>query len=132
MIVISNKKEDADLYSLKDYMIFEDYDKLADKVIEVFNNYEETYDKHIVSNITTSDFYKPFIDLPESLPHAIPEGAVVLIKGTRKASMERFAARLRQKQHQTKLEINLSALRNNLVQFKNLLGSEVKLLVMVK
>jgi alanine racemase len=73
-----------------------------------------------------------FIDLPEALPLSIPEGAVVLIKGTRKASMERFAARLRQKQHQTKLEINFSALRNNLVQFKNLLGSEVKLLAMVK
>ena len=45
MIVISNKKEDQDLYSLKDYMIFEDYDKLADKVIEVFNNYEYYYKK---------------------------------------------------------------------------------------
>lgn len=43
MIVISNKKEDQDLYSLKDYMIFEDYDKLADKVIEVFNNYDKYY-----------------------------------------------------------------------------------------
>ncbi len=43
MIVVSNKKEDQDLYSLKDYMIFEEYDLLADKVIEVFNNYEIYY-----------------------------------------------------------------------------------------
>lgn len=45
MIVISNRKEDEDLYSLKDYMIFEDYDKLADKVIEVFNNYDKYYNQ---------------------------------------------------------------------------------------
>jgi hypothetical protein len=45
MIVISEMKEDIDLYSLKDYMIFAEYDKLADKVIEVFNNYDYYYKK---------------------------------------------------------------------------------------
>ena len=34
-----------DLYNLKDYMIFEDYDKLAYKVIEVLNNYDTYYKK---------------------------------------------------------------------------------------
>jgi hypothetical protein len=43
MIVISNKKEDMDLYYLKNYMIFEDYDKVADKAIEVLNNYDMYY-----------------------------------------------------------------------------------------
>ena len=43
MIVISDKKEDMDLYYLKDYMIFEDYDKIADKAIEVLNNYNMYY-----------------------------------------------------------------------------------------
>ena len=73
-----------------------------------------------------------FIDLPSRLPTTIPEGAIVLLKGTRKAGMEKFAARLREKQHQTKLEINLSALRNNLVKFKQQISSNVKLLAMVK
>jgi hypothetical protein len=45
MIVISDKKKDMDLYNLKDYMIFEDYDKVADKVIEVLNNYDTYYKK---------------------------------------------------------------------------------------
>jgi hypothetical protein len=45
MIVISDKKEDMDLYYLKDYMIFEDYDKVPDKVIEVLNNYNMYYKK---------------------------------------------------------------------------------------
>ena len=45
MIVISDKKEDMDLYYLKNYMIFEDYDKIADKAIEVLNNYDMYYKK---------------------------------------------------------------------------------------
>jgi len=45
MIVISDKKKDMDLYNLKDYMIFEDYDKVADKVVEVLNNYDTYYKK---------------------------------------------------------------------------------------
>ncbi|MBJ6367732.1 DUF885 domain-containing protein [Snuella sedimenti] len=34
---------------------------------EAFGNYKITYDKHIVSDVTTSDFYKPFLSLPEAL-----------------------------------------------------------------
>lgn len=33
----------------------------------VFSNYSFTYDKHIVSDVTQSEFYKPFLDLPTSL-----------------------------------------------------------------
>jgi len=32
----------------------------------VFKNYDDTYNKHIVSDATTSDFYKPFNKLPET------------------------------------------------------------------
>jgi uncharacterized protein (DUF885 family) len=32
----------------------------------VFNNYDDTYNKHIVSDPTKSEFYKPFLNLPES------------------------------------------------------------------
>ena len=32
----------------------------------VFNEYEKTYNKHIVSDITKSEFYKPFLNLPGS------------------------------------------------------------------
>ncbi|MFM7388419.1 MAG: alanine racemase [Bacteroidota bacterium] len=73
-----------------------------------------------------------YVDLPERLPFIIPEGAMVLVKGTRKARMERFAARMRLKQHQTVLEINLSALRQNLAYFKSKTSSNTRLLAMVK
>lgn len=33
----------------------------------VFSNYSFTYDKHIVSDVTKSEFYKPFLNLPVSL-----------------------------------------------------------------
>ena len=33
----------------------------------VFSNYNFTYDKHIVSDVTKSEFYKPFLNLPASL-----------------------------------------------------------------
>ena len=33
----------------------------------VFNEYDKTYNKHIVSDVTKSDFYKPFLKLPKAL-----------------------------------------------------------------
>ena len=33
----------------------------------VFNEYDKTYNKHIVSDVTKSDFYKPFLNLPKAL-----------------------------------------------------------------
>ncbi len=32
----------------------------------VFKNYDDTYNRHIVSDVTISEFYKPFLKLPES------------------------------------------------------------------
>jgi len=45
MIVISDMKEDIELYNLKDYMIFENYENITNKAIEVLNNYESYYKK---------------------------------------------------------------------------------------
>lgn len=73
-----------------------------------------------------------FVDLPESLPSDIPENAIILVKGTRKANMERFASRLREKQHQTKLEIDVSALKENILYFKSKIKKTTKILAMVK
>jgi hypothetical protein len=45
MIVISDKKEHMDLYNLKDYMIFEDYENVVTKAIDVLHNYDYNYKK---------------------------------------------------------------------------------------
>ncbi|MCB0461403.1 MAG: DUF885 domain-containing protein [Flavobacteriaceae bacterium] len=46
----------------------------------VFNNYDDTYNKHIVSDITQSEFYKPFLNLPESLSAAEKDSIIKAAK----------------------------------------------------
>ena len=42
----------------------------------VFNNYEDTYNKHIVSDVTKSAFYKPFLNLPETFSQALKDSII--------------------------------------------------------
>jgi len=69
---------------------------------------------------------------PEEFPEISVKDAVVLIKGTRAAEMEKFANKLKLKHHKTVLEIDLSALKHNISIFKGLLLPHTKLLAMVK
>ncbi|MEH6535000.1 MAG: DUF885 domain-containing protein [Psychroserpens sp.] len=48
----------------------------------VFNNYEDTYDKHIVTDVTTSEFYKPFLNLPESFSTPLKDSIVKAAKAS--------------------------------------------------
>lgn len=57
---------------------------------------------------------------------------VVLIKGTRASQIQRIARLFQLKKHKTRVEINLSAIKNNLLYFRGLLHPECKVLVMVK
>ena len=45
MIVISDKKKNNEKHHLKDYVIFEEYENIPDKVVDVINNYDYYYDK---------------------------------------------------------------------------------------
>jgi alanine racemase len=60
------------------------------------------------------------------------ENSVILIKGTRKADMQRFARQFRLKNHKTFVEIDLSAVRHNMTVFKQQMAPKTKLLAMVK
>ena len=71
-----------------------------------------------------------YLDKTTNIP--IIENSVVLIKGSRKADMQRVARQFRLKNHKTFLEIDLNAIRNNLSVFKSYLKPETKLLAMVK
>lgn len=57
---------------------------------------------------------------------------LILIKGARKFEFERIVKFLEKKSHNTKLEINLSALANNLKVYQSLLRPETKMMAMVK
>ena len=56
----------------------------------------------------------------------------ILIKGSRSAGLERVANRLQARLHQTRLEINLHALKNNYLYFKQRVGAGNKVMCMVK
>lgn len=58
--------------------------------------------------------------------------AAILLKGARKYHFERLVYALENKSHCTQLEINLDALQNNLSYYKNKIGLETKLMVMIK
>ncbi len=58
--------------------------------------------------------------------------SAILIKGARQFEFEKISALLQQKAHQTRLEINLNALVNNLNVFRGLLKPDTKIMVMVK
>ncbi len=57
---------------------------------------------------------------------------VVLVKGARVFEFERIVQLLEQKVHQTVLEINLSAIAENLKQYQQCLNPSVKIMAMVK
>jgi len=56
----------------------------------------------------------------------------ILLKGSRAFGFEAIARRLQQKTHQTILEINLTALTNNLNVYRSLLKPSTKIMAMVK
>lgn len=56
----------------------------------------------------------------------------ILIKGARDFRFERITSKLAAKNHQTQLEINLDALKNNLRFYRGKLKPNVKIMVMVK
>ncbi len=64
--------------------------------------------------------------------HETFSNALILIKGTRQADMQRLAKQFRLKNHKTFVEIDLSIVRENVMQYKSLLRPDTKILAMVK
>ncbi|KAA9357541.1 bifunctional UDP-N-acetylmuramoyl-tripeptide:D-alanyl-D-alanine ligase/alanine racemase [Larkinella humicola] len=58
--------------------------------------------------------------------------SVILVKGARRFSFESVVSRFVQKSHRTVLEINLDALTHNLNFYRSKVGSQTKIMVMVK
>lgn len=56
----------------------------------------------------------------------------ILIKGARQFKFERIGKILEEKTHDTVLEVNLSAIKNNLKKYQSYLKPETKMMVMVK
>lgn len=74
---------------------------------------------------TTSEFLGKLV--PDTF-----QDALVLIKGARAFQFERIVHRLQQRVHGTVLEINLDALTHNLNFYRNRVGNDTRIMVMVK
>lgn len=66
MIVISDLKEDIESYYLKKYVIFEDYDKIPDKVENVINNYKYYYN-NLYSSFSFNEIQNKINDLSQEI-----------------------------------------------------------------
>lgn len=81
------------------------------------------YQKHFFPD--TNSFLEKFPDFDF-------QNETILLKGARKFGFERIANRLATKVHKTTLEVNLTALLNNLRVYQSYLQPGTKLMVMVK
>ena len=83
-------------------------------------------------DIAETNFYKDSEAFLKEFPFSSLTNSLVLVKGARAFSFEKIVHRLQQKVHGTVLEINLDALTHNLNFYRTKIGSETKIMVMVK
>ncbi len=78
------------------------------------------------------EFHKSTKDFLSNFNQDEFKKSVILLKGARRFTFEKIAARLEQKTHNAVLEVNLNALLHNLKVYRSYLQPQTKLLVMVK
>ncbi|MCW3786348.1 bifunctional UDP-N-acetylmuramoyl-tripeptide:D-alanyl-D-alanine ligase/alanine racemase [Plebeiibacterium sediminum] len=79
-----------------------------------------------------ASFYNTTAELLDSISHNTFKNEAILIKGSRNFEFEQVSDFLEKKHHQTRLEINLNALVDNLNYFRSKLKDTTKILAMVK
>ena len=77
-------------------------------------------------------FFSNTVDFLDSQTLKNLQESVVLVKGARRFGFESIVNRLVQKTHGTVLEINLDAVTHNLNYFRDKVGQQTKIMVMVK
>ena len=75
-----------------------------------------------------------FFESTEELLSSLPtfEDEMILVKGARDFALERVVNRLQEKNHGTVLEVNFEAIQHNLNEYRSQLGTDTKMMVMVK
>lgn len=84
------------------------------------------------STITDTYFFPGTDECIQAIPALNFYEETILLKGARVFGFEKISLRLEQKVHQTFLEINLNALRNNIRVYRSMLNPGVQLMCMVK
>ncbi len=82
--------------------------------------------------ITNKAFFQSTDDFLKNISSLHLNDETILLKGARVFRFEKISHVLEQKMHETVLEINLNALRDNLKLYKQILNKDVRLMAMVK
>ncbi|MEO7522886.1 MAG: bifunctional UDP-N-acetylmuramoyl-tripeptide:D-alanyl-D-alanine ligase/alanine racemase [Ferruginibacter sp.] len=91
-----------------------------------------TAHQHIFEKIADKKFFSSTEEFMQQMHTLHFHDETILLKGARVFRFEKLSRLLEQKMHETVLEINLNALRNNLKLYKQQLKKDVKLMAMVK
>ena len=125
--ILQSGQTNKQLYSaVVDLIIKKDIDKLIGIGKEV-----KTLNKLLPEKFNKIFFRNTNLFLEKINSNSFKNEAI-LLKGARKFNFEKIANRLASKVHQTQLEINLTALLNNLRTYQKHLLPSTKLMVMVK
>ena len=92
----------------------------------------QQFEKSFVKNNIDCYFFRDTDELIRSIHVSSFRDELILIKGARHFQFERIGALLENKKHRTRLEVDLSAIAQNLHYFKSSLKPSTKLMVMVK
>jgi alanine racemase len=84
------------------------------------------------AQIGEGKFFNSTEDFLNNYPTQRFKDSLILVKGARKFEFEKIINRLVQKVHGTVFEVNLDALTHNLNFYRSKIGSETKIMVMVK
>ena len=129
---IINDTYSLDIESLRDsleYQLFVSKENKRYAIIGLLDSKNENKYKLLLDKFNLNQYF--FYYKGEKINYKF-ENSNVLIKGSRKLRMELLANKFKEKNHQTYLEINTKAIRNNINYLKSLLNTETKILCMVK
>ena len=107
-------------------------DLLKEKGIDRFVGVGEVLAQHAGVFEMDSAFYASTKEFLDSVTHNSFKNEAILIKGSRNFEFEKVTAFLEKKHHQTRLEINLNALVDNLNYYRSKLNEKTRVLAMVK
>ena len=103
--------------------------KNIQEIIAIGNNFFEN--RHLIS-IKKKQFYKTTDEYIANLKRSDVSNKAILLKGARNFHFELISRQIAEKGHQSVLEINLSAISDNVKYFRSLLKPQTKLMAMVK
>ncbi|MEZ0485198.1 bifunctional UDP-N-acetylmuramoyl-tripeptide:D-alanyl-D-alanine ligase/alanine racemase [Fibrella aquatica] len=123
--VLQSGQDEAELYAFIGKLLTEQGVSQVIGIGPVMSRNKAAFDQNSIFYPDTTTFLGTFP------PHQLRD-SVVLIKGARAFSFERIVDRLQQKVHGTVLQIDLDALTHNLNQYRERVGSQTRIMVMVK